>query len=141
MTQKEMRNKLSATVDRIMLSEGMISKRWNIDKSNVRRSVGLYLWDKINTTRTPGGSRKYFITEVINELKAKTPKFLDLYLGKFNKYNSPEHITKFGDSVESLETVIREMEADYDLTAHCIKNFEYLTPYDAKAEVKNINKN
>lgn len=131
--QKEMRNKLSTTIDRIRLSEGMISKRWSIDKSNIRRSVGLYLWDKINAVKTPRGSRKYLITELINELKSKTPEVLDLYLGKFNKYDPPKNIVKFGDLAKPLETVIREMEADYDLTAYCIKNFEYLTPHDVKS--------
>jgi hypothetical protein len=130
--QKEMRRRLSSTIDRIRLSEGLISKRWSVDKSNVRRSIGLYLWDQMNIVKPSRRSRKNLITNLIDKIKYEKPEVLDLYLEKFNKYDSPEQTTKFGDSAKSLETVIREMEADCDLTAHCIKNFECLTPYDVK---------
>lgn len=134
--KKEMRRRLSSTIDRLRLSEGLISKRWSVEKSNVRRSIGLYLWDQMNIIAPLQRSRKNIITDLIDKIKFEKPEILDLYLGNFNKYNSPEQTTKFGDSVGSLETVMREMEADYDLTAYCIRNFEYLTPHD----VKKINK-
>ncbi|MDY6994537.1 MAG: hypothetical protein SVR94_18280, partial [Pseudomonadota bacterium] len=134
--KKEMRRGLSSTIDRLRLSEGLISKRWSVEKSNVRRSIGLYLWDQMNIIGPLQRSRKNVVTDLIDKIKSEKPAVLDLYLGNFNKYNSPEQTTKFGDSVSSLETVMREMEADYDLTAYCIRNFEYLTPHD----VKKINK-
>jgi len=134
--KKEMRRRLSSTIDRLRLSEGLISKRWSVEKSNVRRSIGLYLWDQMNIIAPLQRSRKNIIKDLIDKIKFEKPEILDLYLGNFNKYNSPEQTTKFGDSVGSLETVMREMEADYDLTAYCIRNFEYLTPHD----VKKINK-
>lgn len=131
-SQKEMRKKLASTIDCIRLSEGLISKRWSVDKSNVRRSIGLYLWDKMNIVDYPRESRKQHITDLINKLKTEKPEILGLYLGKFNEYNTTEKTTKYGDSAKSLETVIREMEADYDLTARCIQKFEYLAPNDVK---------
>jgi hypothetical protein len=132
--KKYMHKKLSGKIDQIRLSEGIISKRWDIDKSNARRSIGLYLWDKINIGKDPEPvvSGKSLIMELISELKLKRPDILNIYLGIFNEYNSPKGTTKFGDLAESRETVIREMEADLHLTEYCIKNFEYLTPSDAK---------
>jgi hypothetical protein len=136
--KKEMHKKLSSSVDRIRISEGTLSRRWDLDKSNVRRSVGLYLWDKmyIGEAPDPTLTKKKLIVGLIDELKSKSSKIFDFYLGKFNKYNSPTGTTKFGDTAEALETVIREMEADLNLTERCIKNFEYLTPSDAKNDGK-----
>jgi len=131
-TGKEMRRRLAATIDSIRLSEGLISKRWTVYKSNVRRSIGLYLWDRVNMFNGPHKSRKTHIIELIHKIKPENPEILNLYLGIFNKYDSGKKTRKFGDLPEYQETVIREMDADYDLTAYCIKNYEYLTPHDAK---------
>lgn len=132
--KKYMHKKLSQKIDQIRLSEGILSKRWDIGKSNVRRSIGLYLWDKmhIGEGSDPSVTKKRLIAGLIDKLKSESPKTFDFYLGKFNKYNSPTGNTKFGDTAESLETVIREMEADLYLTECCVKNFEYLTPGDVK---------
>ena len=119
-------------IDGVRLSEGLTSKRWTVEKSNIRRSIGLYLWDTLNLSNAPKKSRKKQVQNVIDEIKSENPEILDLYLGNFNKHNSIEKTTKFGDSAKSLEVVIREMEADYDLTDCCIKSFEYLTPYNVK---------
>lgn len=129
---KKIRRQLAATIDSIRLSEGLISKRWTVCKSNVRRSIGLYLWDRVNMFNAPHKSRKSHIIELINKLKSARPEILDLYLGNFNEYNSDEKTTKIGDLAKHQETVIREMDADYDLTVYCIKNYEYLTPHDVK---------
>lgn len=137
-TGKEMRRRLAATIDSIRLSEGLISKRWTACKSNVRRSIGLYLWDRVNILNVPHKSRKTHIIELINKIKSQDPKILDLYLGKFNEYSSDKETTKNGDLAEYQETVIREMDADYDLTDYCIKNYEYLTPHDVKSGGKKI---
>ncbi|MBL1272851.1 MAG: hypothetical protein COB25_010410 [Oceanospirillales bacterium] len=130
--KKEIRKKLSNMIDGIRLSEGLISKRWTVYKSNVRRSIGLYLWDRVNIFNIPQKSRRTHIIELIHKIKSEDPETLNLYLGNFNEYNSDKETTKYGDLAEYQETVIREMDADYDLTDHCIKNHEYLTPYDVK---------
>jgi len=134
--QKNERKKLSTKINQIKISEGITSKRWSVDKSNVRRSVGLYLWDKIHVFSGFEKSRKHYILELIDELKEKTPDILDLYLADFNEYDSSEGTTKVGDSAKSLETVVREMEADFDLTAHCVKNFDFFSPYDLRVADK-----
>lgn len=139
--KKEMSRRLSSTIDRLRLSEGLMSKRWSVEKSNVRRSIGLYLWDQVNTAnpyRRGRKSRKSHIMDLINRIKSEKPETLDFYLRKFSQYNSPEKTTKFGDSATSMETVIREMEADYYLTDSCIQNYEYLTPHDVKVGGKKI---
>jgi len=140
-TGKEIRRRLAATIDSIRLSEGLISKRWTVYKSNVRRSIGLYLWDEINIFKGSGKSRKKLIIELIERLEAKAPKVLELYFGSYNINYSKKSIVKLKDLESPFETVIREMNADYDLTASCIENFEYLTPHDVKTGGKNINKN
>lgn len=130
--KKEAKRNLSSTIDRLRLSEGLIHKRWSVEQSNVRRSVGLYLWDQKNIV-TPSRSRKSIARDLIDKLKRQKPEALEFYLKNFNKYDSPAKTTKFGDSVGALETVTREMEADFDLTDNCIRNFEFLTPQDVKS--------
>ncbi len=130
--KKEIRKKLSNMIDGIRLSEGLISKRWTVYKSNVRRSIGLYLWDRVNIFNIPQKSRRTHIIELIHKIKSEDPETLNLYLGNFNEYNSDKETTKYGDLAKYQETVIREMDADYYLTDYCIKNHEYLTPYDVK---------
>ncbi|WP_372985262.1 hypothetical protein [Marinobacter sp.] len=129
---KETKRNLSSTIDRLRLSEGLIYKRWSVGQSNVRRSVGLYLWDQKNI-ETPSRSRKSIIRDLIDKLKRQQPEALEFYFKNFNKYDSPAQTTKFGDSAGALETVTREMEADFDLTDNCIRNFEFLTPQDVKS--------
>nr|WP_133006092.1 hypothetical protein [Marinobacter sp. JH2] len=129
---KEAKRNLSSTIDRLRLSEGLIYKRWSVEQSNVRRSVGLYLWDQKNIV-TPSRSRKSIIRDLIDKLKCQKPEALEFYFKNFNKYDSPAQTTKFGDSAGALETVTREMEADFELTDNCIRNFEFLTPQDIKS--------
>jgi len=129
---KELKRNLASTVDRLRLSEGLILKRWSTKKSNIRRSIGLYLWDQKNITGT-SKSRKKIIIELIDEIKNKRPEIIEFYLKKFNEDDVSKQPTKYGDSASALETVMREMEADFDLTARCIQDCEYLTPHDVKA--------
>ena len=124
--KKEAKRNLSSTIDRLRLSEGLIHKRWSVEQSNVRRSVGLYLWDQKNIV-TPSRSRKSITRDLIDKLKRQKPEALEFYFKNFNKYDSPAQTTKFGDSAGALETVTREMEADFDLTDNCIQNFEFGT--------------
>ncbi|WP_144779930.1 hypothetical protein [Marinobacter maritimus] len=130
--KKEAKRNLSSTIDRLRLSEGLIHKRWSVEQSNVRRSVGLYLWDQKNIA-TPSRSRKSITRDLIDKLKRQKPEALEFYLKNFNKYDSPAKTTKFGDSLGALETVTREMEADFELTDICIRNFEFLAPQDVKS--------
>lgn len=130
--EKEAKRNLSSTIDRLRLTEGLLSKRWTVKKSNIRRSIGLYLWDQKNIIET-SRSRKNIIIDLIDEIKHERPEALEFYLKNFNKYDSPEQTKKFGDSVGALETVTREMEADFELTDSCIQNFEFLTPQDVKS--------
>lgn len=130
--EKEAKRNLSSTIDRLRLTEGLLSKRWSVKKSNIRRSIGLYLWDQKNIIET-SRSRKNIIIDLIDEIKYERPEALEFYLKNFNKYDSPEQTKKFGDSADALETVTREMEADFELTDICIRNFEFLAPQDVKS--------
>ena len=62
--KKKMKKYLSSTIDRIRYSENLISKRWSIEKSNIRRSVGLYLWDQMNIIKPSPRTRKGLITDL-----------------------------------------------------------------------------
>jgi len=130
--EKKMRKDLSSFIDRIRLSESLIFKHWSIERSNVRRSIGLYLWDHMNIIKPSLTNRKRLIKGLIEKIRSETPDALDFYLEKFNKHDSARKTTKFGDSELALETVVREMEADYYLTNICIENCEYLIPHDVK---------
>tara|TARA_R110000823_G_C15942904_1_gene500645 strand:+ start:2592 stop:3911 length:1320 start_codon:yes stop_codon:yes gene_type:complete len=134
--KKKMKKYLSSTIDRIRYSENLISKRWSIEKSNIRRSVGLYLWDQMNIIKPSPRTRKGLITDLIETIKVDRPKALEQYMENFNIYHSKKSTRKLGDSPTSIETVIRGMESDYYLTDSCIKKFDFLTPYNVKASSK-----
>ena len=132
---KESKKNLENLIKNIRLSEGITHKHWGLDKNNIRRAISLSLWDHQNMyidEQSDNQSRRYWIKEIIENLRKKYPKALDLYLGIFNEPNSPNKSTIFGDSAAALDTVIREMEADYVLTARCIEACEYISPYEAK---------
>jgi len=134
--KNKMKKNLSSIIDRIRYSENIISKRWSIEKSNVRRSIGLYLWDQMNVAQASPKSRKDLIRDLIEKIKTDRPEVLEQYMKIFNKYDSLKNTTKFGDYPQHMETVIREMESDYYLTDSCVKKFDFLTPHDVKASSK-----
>ena len=124
---------MATYIDQLRISEGMLSKRWEPNKNNIRRAIGLYLWDLINNPRSGIVNRKKAIYECIDFLNAEHPKALELYFRNFNSFTSPDQKQRFGELDTHFQTVVREMEADYDLTEYCIEKADYYTP----AEVKN----
>ena len=130
--KKYEREKLSTALKHLKLTEGLNYKRWPTNTDNIRRAIGLYIWDQFNLINVDGASRKAIINDYINHLKAETPEVLELYFSKFNEPTSPGSTTTLGDSNKHFQTVVREMEADCDLAAHCIKEAEYFIPYDLK---------
>lgn len=133
----------------------MSRQGWNVEKDNYRRAVGLRLWDKMNIGDLEWDSRRSLIRSIIESLREESPKKLTHYFSKFdqpvdehlnvldedklkkreqigNSRNVQYKTPKYGDTLEAQETVIREMEADYDLTEYCIRKVDYYRAHQAK---------
>ncbi|WP_224798571.1 hypothetical protein [Idiomarina abyssalis] len=131
------------------------SQGWAVDKDNSRRAVGLYIWDSLNVASLEWDSRRSLIRSVIETLREEAPNKLKLYFSKFdelveddsddlsaNSLEVKERIkesrnvkyepTKYGDTLEVHEIVVREMEADYDLTEYCIQELDYYRAHQVK---------
>lgn len=123
---------LPNVIDAFRLSEGLTEKHWKVDKNNIRRTIGIYLWDEINTPNTSNISRKSLIKATIERLRECNPAVLEHYHSNYNIPISPESSTVIGDQAEVQNSLVREMEADYDLTNFCIENADYFSPSHAK---------
>lgn len=137
-------------------STRMSRQGWTVEKDNCRRAVGLRLWDKMNIADLEWDSRRSLIRSIIQVMRKEAPKKLTHYFSKFdelvvedlsaldanslekrkqieeNSRNVEYKALKYGDTLEVQETVIREMEADYDLTEYCIQKVDYYRAYNAK---------
>lgn len=125
-------NPEASYIDQIRLEEAMLSKSWDSNKDNVRRAVGLYLWDQINRPLSATISRKVAIKDCIDLLEKSNPDALECYYRTYNTPKSSDNTQKLGDLEVHFRTVVREMEADYDLTEFCIEAADYHSPHDAK---------
>lgn len=125
---------LERQIQSLRKSEDITYRRWNRIKNNIRRSIGLFLWDQNHEESEK--SRKSQIRDIIDHLKSNSPQVLELYLSNYNTPISPKSDITYGDQANAQDTVIRLMEDDYYLTDYCINQSDYFSPED----VKNANK-
>jgi hypothetical protein len=119
----------------IKLAESQYEKRWDIQKNNTRRDIALMHWDIWNDTSknsSPYVSKNALYRSTISELRENKPSVLDLYSSKYNKLQSKNGTSIFGDTSVTEATVVREMAEDYALTEYCIENSDYFRPQEAK---------
>jgi len=125
---EEPKNFMANTVDAFRISEKLTEKRWKSNKNNVRRSIGIYHWDKIHSPEPTAAYIKPLIRDTISRLHRNNPSVLNEYHTNYTKLMTREPVINFKAKDEFIETIIREMERDYKLTDHCIKNADYIRP-------------
>lgn len=73
----------------IKLTEGLTKKKMDLESDNVRRAVGLYLWDSFNM-KCVDKKRHRFILETIKFLHGNHKSKLSIYYKNYNKkYKKP----------------------------------------------------
>lgn len=134
--EKRYKKKNKRTIKQQRFNDPRLKKKWDLEEDNLRRTIGLYHWDKAHESGSSDQLRKPMIKETIKRLREVKPDVLDLYYRGFNQpiLNSKEIL---GDEPGVRASVVEMMEADYTLTDECIKQVEYLRPYEArKARMK-----
>jgi hypothetical protein len=122
---------MKSIVEHSRVSQGLTHKRWDRNKANVRRTVGLYLWDNLNNNakqKTIGS----FITDLIEIYLP--PELLEFY---HEGYNSQDENNAYTSGLASTRsTVIAEMYHDLELTEKCISDYTYYLPSQIKKRNK-----
>lgn len=103
----------------VSYSEGLIEKQKNPDIDNIRRTIGLFVWD----CSRYGETRNSVIEELIHSLTDSHPEILDVYK---NGYAS------LGGSYEDFNVVRLEMHKDVKVADKCIERTEFLSHEDVK---------
>lgn len=125
---REISNKeLKAMINHSEISQGLTHKRWDKNKANVRRTVGLYLWDNLNDN-SAGVKIHDLISELID--KYLPAELLELY---HKGYNSRDEKGARKSGLESVHsTIVAEMYHDLELTKKCISDYTYYLPSQIK---------
>ena len=123
---KKQKKAISSLSEQVRVSGKQINKHWSYEKGNIRRAVGLLLWDEMNSNTTSA-------IEEIEKLFDNQPKELfEVYHTLYNK-PCPENIQNNLSSLSSVkETVIRELYCDIKLSERCIYDLEFHSPNDIK---------
>jgi hypothetical protein len=123
-TQKKI---VSGLNEQLRISDNQINKHWNYEKGNIRRAVGLFLWDEMNSNNTSP-------IEEIDKLLDNQPKELfELYHTLYNKPCPENPLNNLSTLSSVRETVIRELYCDIELTKRCILDFKLYHPNDIKS--------
>jgi hypothetical protein len=106
--------------EQVRISGKQINKNWSDEKGNIRRAVGLLIWDAMEEN----GSRA--IEEIEKLFDSQLPK--ELFEVYYSRYNTPH----FSGLSSTKDIVIRELYADIKLTERCIRDAKFYSPYDIK---------
>jgi len=119
------KNFLPNAIDAFRLSEGLVEKSWAMDQNNCRRAIGIYHWDIINSTNSHSTSKQSLLKRTIKHLRTHNSEILEHFHSNYNA-------SALRDTMKVQNTVIREMELDYNLTNLCIDKARYFSPPDIK---------
>jgi gas vesicle protein len=117
---KKQKKSISSLTEQIKISGKQVNKNWSNEKGNIRRAVGLLLWDKIQNNVSSAAE------EIEKLFDSQLPK--ELFEVYYSRYNTPN----FSGLSSTKDIVIRELYADIKLTELCIKDAEFYSPYDIK---------
>jgi hypothetical protein len=117
---------MANTVDAFRLSEKLTEKHWDPDQNNVRRSIGIYLWDQKNSPEPTAPYLKPMVRDTITSIHQINPSALNHYRSGYTELMKRKSSIDFND--EFIRSIIREMERDYKLTDYCIQNADYMYP-------------
>lgn len=103
----------------VSYSEGLIEKQKNLDIDNIRRTIGLFVWDYSRY----GETKNSVIEELIHSLTESHPEILDVYKSGY---------ASLGGSYEDFNVVRLEMHKDVKVADKCIEMTEFLSHEDVK---------
>jgi len=117
---KKQKKNISSLTEQIKISGKQVNRNWSDEKGNIRRAVGLLIWDnmKENGSSAIGEIEKLFDSQLPKEL-------FEVY---YSRYNTPH----FSGLSSTKDIVIRELYADIKLTERCIRDAKFYSPYDIK---------
>lgn len=125
---KKLKKLESDMLEALKLSEGLVEKRKDVEKDNVRRAVGLYLWDEIRWSSKQFKSKESLIKETVRSFEKDKLFVLEHYRGGYEK--DMEDVSK---GLTAFNTVVREMLIDLDVTDYCIKHGDFFNYNQVKA--------
>lgn len=117
---KKERRLLASKINIMRATGDLINKSWDRKTGNMRRAIGLLLWD-VDSYRNniERGTKKRLIDTLIDELPDKT---FDLYHKLYNKHCDSEQNLQFKDQQKTREVIERELYRDIELAKHCISD-------------------
>ena len=116
--KREIKSILSFT-EQIRISGKQANKNWSDEKGNIRRAVGLLIWDEMK--RNDSSARE----EIEKLFDIKPRELFEMYYSRYN-------MDAFSGTVETKDKVIRELYSDIKLTELCIRDAEFYSPYDIR---------
>ena len=120
---KKLRKLDSDVIEAIRVSEGLIEKRKEVGKDNIRRTIGLYLWDMLNESSAAYESKDSLIKETFQMLEEEAPFVLDSYRTGYKNLRGKQEV---------YETVVREMRKDIALTDYGVEHADFFTANQVK---------
>lgn len=116
---KAQKKSITSLNEEVKISGKQINKSWSNVKGNIRRAVGLLIWDAMKENDSSA-------REEIEKLFDSKPK--ELFEMYYSRYNSDG----FSGLGPTKDIVIRELYADIELTELCIRDAKFHSPYDIK---------
>jgi hypothetical protein len=116
---KAQKKSISNLSEQVKISGKQVNKSWSDVKGNIRRAVGLLIWDamKENNSSARGEIEKLF--------DSKPKELFEMY---YSRYNSDG----FSGLGPTKDIVIRELYADIELTELCVRDAKFHSPYEIK---------
>ncbi len=124
---KVQKKSISSLNEQVKISGRQINKNWSDEKGNIRRAVGLLIWDSMKENRSSA------IGEIEKLFDSQLPK--ELFEAYYSLYNTPcpdNPKNSFSSLASTRDTVVRELYADIELTEQCIRDAKFYSPYDIK---------
>lgn len=136
-------------IDALKIIDHNFNQYISSDKSNVRRAVGLKIWDTVTERRSaqlldeycskgrPVSSSKKgenleskitvgeVISELFKELSEHNPQLLNYYRKGWNDSDTS------ASGATIMDTIKKRMRRDYQMTDYCITHRGYFGPFEA----------
>lgn len=110
-------------IEVIRFSEGLTEKQKDVEKDNVRRAIGLYLWDQLYWSDKQFKSKESLVKDTVRSLEKKSKFFvLEYYRSGYEK-----DIRDISEAIKAFNTVVREMQKDLEVTDYCIRHGDFFS--------------
>jgi len=116
-------------IEIIRFSEGLTEKQKDVETDNVRRAIGLYLWDQLYWSDKQFKSKASLVKDTVRSLEKKSKFFvLEHYRSGYEK-----DLQDVSEAIKAFNTVVREMLKDLDVTDYCVRHGDFFSYNRIKA--------